>query len=43
MAVHHYVETLAQTGVDPGYKGAVEPPASPEALERDVQEEGPVS
>ncbi|MFI9757631.1 CBS domain-containing protein [Streptomyces sp. NPDC051963] len=36
----HRVETLAQTGVDPGYKGAVEPPSSPEALERDVQEEG---
>ncbi|WP_326672471.1 restriction endonuclease [Streptomyces sp. NBC_01257] len=34
------VETLAQTGVDPGYKGAVEPPTDPKALEQDVRDEG---
>ena len=36
----HRVETLAQTGVNPGYKGAVEPPADPDALEQDVRDEG---
>jgi restriction system protein len=36
----HRVETLAQTGVDPGYKGAIEPPTDHGALQRDVQEEG---
>lgn len=36
----HRVETLAQTGVDPGYKGAVEPPADPDALKQDVRDEG---
>ncbi|GIL25317.1 hypothetical protein NUM_05720 [Actinocatenispora comari] len=36
----HRVETLAQTGVDPGYNGAIEPPADPEALEQDVRDEG---
>jgi restriction system protein len=36
----HRVETLAQTGADPGYKGAVDPPADPEALEQEVRDEG---
>ncbi|TBO59829.1 hypothetical protein EYS09_10000 [Streptomyces kasugaensis] len=36
----HRVETLAETGVDLGCKGAVEPPADPDALEQDVRDEG---
>ncbi|MGW5114408.1 CBS domain-containing protein [Streptomyces noursei] len=36
----HRVAVLAETGADPGYKGGIEPPAEPEALERDVQEAG---
>lgn len=34
------VETLLQTGADPGYKGAVDPPADADALEQEVREKG---
>ena len=34
------VQALAETGVDPGYEGGIEPPADVAALVRDVQEDG---
>lgn len=34
------VETLARLGIDPGYEGYIAPPATPEALKRDVAESG---
>jgi restriction system protein len=34
------VETLARLGIDPGYEGYVAPPATPEALKREVEESG---
>ena len=34
------VETLARLGIDPGYEGYIAPPATPEALKREVEESG---
>ncbi|MGW0731630.1 CBS domain-containing protein [Streptomyces sp. NPDC002851] len=36
----HRVQVLADTGTDPGYDGAIEPPANVTALESDVEAEG---
>jgi restriction system protein len=34
------VETLARSGVDPGYEGYIAPPATPDALKQEVEESG---